>query len=62
MDPRFLDTSLHGRLHADWMKDPEYREAYERAARQIAQIDAVINTLDPLRIDLGMSKAELARL
>lgn len=43
------------------MKDPEYREAYERAARQIAQIDAVINTLDVLRIDLGLSKAELAR-
>jgi DNA-binding phage protein len=61
MDSQFLDTSLHDRLHADWMKDPEYQEAYERAARQIAEIDALINTLDALRIDLGMSKAELAR-
>jgi DNA-binding phage protein len=61
MDSQFLDTSLHDRLHADWMKDPEYQEAYERAARQVAQVDAVINTLDALRVDLGMSKAELAR-
>jgi DNA-binding phage protein len=61
MDSQFLDTSLHDRLHAEWLKDPEYREAYERAARQTAQIDTVINTLDALRADLGMSKAELAR-
>jgi DNA-binding phage protein len=61
MDSQFLDTSLHDRLHTEWMKDPEYREAYDRAARQTAQIDAVINTLDALRIELGMSKAELAR-
>lgn len=61
MDSQFLDTSLHDRLHTEWMGDPEYREAYERAARQTAQIDAVINTLDALRLDLGMSKAELAR-
>jgi transcriptional regulator with XRE-family HTH domain len=43
------------------MEDPEYRRAYERAAREIAQTDAVIHELDSLRIDLGMSKAELAR-
>jgi DNA-binding phage protein len=61
MDSQFLDTSLHDRLHAEWMKDPEYQEAYQRAARQTAQIDAVINTLDVLRVDLGLSKAELAR-
>src|ERR1700761_6308486 len=61
MDSQSLDTSLHSQLHAEWMKDPEYRDAYERAARQTAQIDAVINTLDVLRADVGMSKAELAR-
>jgi transcriptional regulator with XRE-family HTH domain len=43
------------------MEDPEYRLAYERARREIAQTDAVINELDSLRIDLGLSKAELAR-
>ena len=61
MDSRFLDTGLHGRLHTEWLEDPEYQEAYQRAARQTAQIDAVINALDVLRIDLGVSKAELAR-
>jgi len=39
----------------------EYRLAYERAARELAQTDAVIRDLDSLRVDLGISKAELAR-
>jgi ribosome-binding protein aMBF1 (putative translation factor) len=43
------------------MHDPEYRAAYERAAREVAQTDAVIRQLDLLRVDLGISKAELAR-
>jgi predicted transcriptional regulator len=43
------------------MQDPKYSEAYERAAREIAQTDAVIRELDTLRVDLGISKAELAR-
>lgn len=56
-----LDTSLHGRRRAQRMRDPAYREAYERAAREIAQTDQVIRELDSLRVDLGISKAELAR-
>jgi transcriptional regulator with XRE-family HTH domain len=40
---------------------PAAGSAYERAAREIAQTDAVIRALDALRIDLGVSKAELAR-
>jgi transcriptional regulator with XRE-family HTH domain len=58
---RPLDVSLHERRRARRMEDPEYRLAYERAAREIAQTDAVIQDLDSLRVDLGMSKAELAR-
>ena len=42
------------------MQDPEYR-ADERAAREIAQTGAVIRQFDALRVDLGISKAELAR-
>jgi transcriptional regulator with XRE-family HTH domain len=60
-DPEALDASLHERRRARRMQDPEYRLAYERAAREIAQTDAVIRELDALRVDLGMSKAELAR-
>lgn len=61
MDAEMLDTGFYERFRAQNLEDPEFRAAYERAARQIAQIDAVIQTLDALRIDLGMSKAELAR-
>jgi transcriptional regulator with XRE-family HTH domain len=57
----FLDTSLHKRRLAQRMRDPEFREAYERAAREISQTDQVIRELDSLRVDLGISKAELAR-
>ena len=61
MDSQMLDTSFYERFRAQNMEDPEFRAAYERAARQIAQIDAVIQALDALRVDLGISKAELAR-
>jgi DNA-binding phage protein len=61
MGSRMVDVGLHQRLRARDMEDPEYRAAYERAAREIAQTDAVIRALDTLRTDLGMSKAELAR-
>jgi hypothetical protein len=56
-----VDVSLHERRRARRTQDPEYRLAYERAAREIAQTDAVIRELDTLRVDLGISKAELAR-
>lgn len=56
-----LDTSLHERRRAERMRDPEYSETYKRAAREIEQTDQVIRALDALRIDLGISKAELAR-
>lgn len=61
MDSPMLEVSAHERRRARRMGDPEYRAAYERAAREIAQTDAVIRQLDALRVDLGMSKAELAR-
>jgi ribosome-binding protein aMBF1 (putative translation factor) len=56
-----LDVSLHERRRDRRMQDPRYRTAYEQAARELAQTDAVIRQLDSLRADLGISKAELAR-
>jgi ribosome-binding protein aMBF1 (putative translation factor) len=56
-----LDVGVHERRRERRMQDPEYRAAYERAAREVAQTDAVIQQLDSLRADLGISKAELAR-
>jgi len=61
VDSQMLDVSLHDRRRARRMEDPEYRAAYEQAAREIAQTDAVIRALDTLRTELGVSKAELAR-
>jgi ribosome-binding protein aMBF1 (putative translation factor) len=61
VNSQMLDTSLHERRRTQRMEDPEYRAAYERTAREIAQTDAVIQSLDALRVDLGVSKAELAR-
>jgi ribosome-binding protein aMBF1 (putative translation factor) len=61
MSTTHLDTSFHERRRAKRMRDPEYRKAYERATREIDQTDRVIRELDSLRIDLGVSKAELAR-
>ena len=46
MGSRMVDVGLHQRLRARDMEDPEYRAAYERAAREIAQTDAVIRALD----------------
>ena len=61
MDSQVPDVCVHERRRARRMADPEYRAAYERSAREIAQTDAVIRALDELRIELGVSKAELAR-
>lgn len=56
-----LDTSLHDRRRAERLQDREYRDAYEQASQEIAQTDHVIQALDALRVDMGVSKAELAR-
>jgi len=61
VNSQMLDVSLHERRRVERMQDPEFRMAYERAAREVAQADAVIRELDSLRVNLGMSKAELAR-
>ena len=43
------------------LKDPEFRAEYERARREIDQVDSVVRQLDELREAAGLSKAELAR-
>jgi DNA-binding phage protein len=56
-----LDTSYRQRRLEERCEDPEFRAAYEAAAREIAQVDAVMRMLDLLRIEAGKSKAQLAR-
>lgn len=56
-----LDASLHERRRTERIGDPEFRAAYEQATGEIAQTDYIIRTLDELRAEFGISKAELAR-
>ena len=55
------NPSHHDRRLASRLKDPEFHAEFERASREIAAIDAIVNGLDSLRESHGMSKAELAR-
>lgn len=54
-------TDFHKRRLAERLKDPAFRDEYERAGREIAQVDAIMRELDARRIAVGLSKAELAR-
>jgi ribosome-binding protein aMBF1 (putative translation factor) len=58
---RMPTESLHGRLLASRMKDPEFRAEFERSSREVKAIDTIVNTLDSLRAKHGMTKAALAR-
>lgn len=55
------DISYRDRRLAQRLEDPEFRAEYERAQREIAQIDSLMQKLDCLREEAGMSKAQLAR-
>lgn len=56
-----LKTSYHRRKTAARMQDLEFRAEYERARRELAQVNEVMRQLDALRQEAGLSKAELAR-
>lgn len=56
-----LDTGYYEKRRQGWLADEATRAEYERARSEIEQTDAVIRSLDELREDAGMSKAELAR-
>lgn len=56
-----VDMSYRDRRLAQRLEDPAFREEYERAERQIAQIDSLMQMLDVLRESAGKSKAQLAR-
>lgn len=56
-----LDTSFHKKQLETELQDDEFRTEYERARRELQQIDEVIRSLDHLREEAGLSKADLAR-
>ena len=53
--------SYHDRRLARRMEDPEFRRGFERVTAEIKAVDAIVNALDDLRAEQGMSKTELAR-
>jgi DNA-binding XRE family transcriptional regulator len=62
MGERARDTSYHDRRLARRLReDPDFRAEFERQQREIAAIDAIVNTLDELREEHGLTKADLAR-
>lgn len=42
-------------------KSPRFARELKSACREIEQVDAIVRALDEARVDVGMSKAELAR-
>jgi ribosome-binding protein aMBF1 (putative translation factor) len=56
-----VKSDYYERRRAGWLVDPETRAQHQRERREIEQIDAVIGSLDRLRVAAGISKAELAR-
>jgi len=56
-----LDTTYHKRRLTERLEDPEFRAEYERSRRELAQVNAIMRSLDDLRVSAGLSKADLAR-
>ncbi|MFZ0158090.1 MAG: helix-turn-helix transcriptional regulator [Kineosporiaceae bacterium] len=43
------------------LQDPEFRSQFLLESERIATVDRIVNQLDDIRQDLGMTKSELAR-
>ena len=57
-----LDTGHHDRgLAKRFHEDSVFRAEFERELREIAQVDAIVQELDALREQQGLTKAHLAR-
>jgi DNA-binding XRE family transcriptional regulator len=46
---------------AEDLQNPEFRHHYILESERIASIDRIVNQLDEIRAELGLSKADLAR-
>ena len=58
-----LDAGHHDRHLAKRLaEDPEFAAEHARQRRVIEGVDAIVRTLDERRAQIGLSKAELARM
>ena len=53
--------SYFDRYVAKRRKDPEFERAFLKEQAQIKAVDEFVRALDNARVDIGMTKAELAR-
>ena len=59
--PQTWGMGAHDDLKAELLADPEAKAAYEAELAHIRAVDRIVNALDAARVDLGVSKAEVAR-
>lgn len=57
-----IDSMYHRRRVSTAMENEEYRAEYARVRDELTQVNAVMEELDQLRRQHGLSKAELARM
>lgn len=62
MSARTKTSTFHDKRLERRLEDPEFRAEYERQLGAIRAVDRVVNELDQIREDLGLSKAEVARM
>jgi DNA-binding phage protein len=53
--------NAYERYLAEQLADPKFRAEFERERHEIETIDAIVNALDQLRDERGLTKADLAR-
>ncbi len=53
--------NAYERFLVEQLADPEFRAEFERERHEIETIDAIVNALDGLRDERGLTKADLAR-
>ncbi len=55
-------TSAYEEYRNRRLADPEFRSHYERHRREIDAVDRVVAAIEARRVELGLTKADLARL
>jgi len=55
-------TSAYEQYRSRRLADPEFQSHYERHRREIDAVDRIVAAIEARRVELGLTKADLARL
>ncbi len=55
-------STFYEQYRKERLRDPEFKEHYERHRAEIDAIDSILSEIEKRRVALGLSKADLARL